>query len=221
MLNAINPYVPTEEIESRPYVRIPGTSIIVLRNQSSPREKDNNDSSFQYRAEKAERFPPAYRADKQNMPTSHSADNNASVDVGEAETLSLLRVIDKDDFIAGETSNTEMFIKGIAEANGWETTVNWLQQVTCRYFENSDVITGIIHAISHFDYLDMDPGGIILALGVLRHKNIYVVDHAIRAFENWNSKKAITVLESLICEAEWQRQYVNEVLTVLRTEGIE
>jgi len=143
-------------------------------------------------------------------------------DVEESKTLSLLEMTEQEDFIAGEISNTEMFIKEIAEKAGWKKTVCWLHKIALDHLDNSQVLVGILHSISHFDYSDMNPFGFYIALAVLRQvDDVYVKDHAIKAFENWNSKRAVPFLESLNCEAEWQRQYVNKVVATLKAEGVE
>jgi hypothetical protein len=99
--------------------------------------------------------------------------------------------------------------------------MSWLQTVFHDNFGDSQTVIGILHSVSHFSYADMYPAGVLIALGVLQHKDMYVRDYAIRAFENWNSKKAIPILESLKCETEWQQQYINDVLETLKTEGID
>ena len=206
----------------------------VSQNQSSSLVEDSRDSILNSFANRTEKMP-IYRMNEQNTISieydSDEISQSSSIqktgffevanDIEPSTTLSLLQIMKQDDFIAGENSNTEAFIRSIAETVGWVKTVNWLQKVTLDHFNDSPVVEGILHSISHFAYVDMNPGGVFIALGVLQHKDIYVRDCAIRAFENWNSKQAIPVLESLSCEAEWQQQYINDVLTTLKAEGIE
>jgi hypothetical protein len=141
--------------------------------------------------------------------------------IPQSMTIALLQVIKQDDFTAGETSNTEIYIHKVANEYGWFLTLAWIQDIFLDNFGDSHILIGILHAISHFAYSDVKPAGIMMALASFQHADIFVRDVAIRAFENWNSKQAIRQLKALKCDAQWQQQYVNEVIQTLETEGIE
>ena len=137
-------------------------------------------------------------------------------------TEMLLYHIRQDDFTAGEISGTEEYILTIVEKLGWKKTLQWLQKVAWNKFYDSHVVTGILHSLSHYDYNDIAlGGGMWIAMGLLRHEDIYVRDLAVRAFENWNSKKAIPALKSLNCGESWQQDYVDSVILALESEGVE
>ena len=146
---------------------------------------------------------------------------DVAIDIDSAATQTLLQSISQDDFSAGEISNTEKYIVSVAEEWGWGETLDWLRSVCLKNFGSSQVIIGVLHSLSHYDYGTINPKGVYIALGVLQHKDVYVRDCAIRAFENWNCKKAITVLKALNCDAKWQQDYIDSVIRGLEAEGTE
>ena len=138
--------------------------------------------------------------------------------IGKWFSISLLQKMHDDDFIAGETSASERYIEGIATEYGWPTTMGWLNTVYLDNYSNPEVLTGLMHCISHFDFDNVKPAGPTMALGVLQHEDYFVRDYAVRAFENWNDKEAIPILRALSCDAPWLQDYVNQVIASLETE---
>jgi len=135
--------------------------------------------------------------------------------IGRWFTITLVQKIQSDAFVAGESSASEEYIEAVANEHGWPTTMNWLNTIYLDYFSNSTVLIGLMHCLSHFKFEDVKPAGPTMALGVLQHEDIYVRDYAIRAFENWNDKEAITILKTLSCDAKWLQDYVNDVINAL------
>jgi len=138
--------------------------------------------------------------------------------LGKWFTVSLLQKMLDDDFVAGETSVSEKYIAEVAAEFGWLTTMNWLNSIYLDNYSNAEILIGLMHCISHFEFVNVKPAGPTMALGVLQHEDDYVRDYAVRAFENWNDKEAIPILESLSCEAEWLRDYIDQVIAALKSE---
>lgn len=75
--------------------------------------------------------------------------------------------------------------------------------------------------ISSLSYEESCPQGPIMAVGLLQNKSNTIRDRAIQAFERWNSKKALTVLESLKCDKKWLQDYVDKVILYIKRDGID
>jgi HEAT repeat protein len=133
-------------------------------------------------------------------------------------TVTLLQKMAQDEFVAGETSESERCIEKTSETYGWPDTMRWLNTVYLDNFSNPAVLIGLMHCLSHFEYDDVKPEGPTMALGVLQHSDIFVRDYAIRAFENWGDKEAIPILKSLSCDAKWLQEYINEVVKELEEQ---
>ncbi|MDR1309576.1 MAG: HEAT repeat domain-containing protein [Deltaproteobacteria bacterium] len=150
-------------------------------------------------------------SEKKCLPFLNNIDNS--------KTSSLLQIIKQDDFIAGEISNTEIFITNIAKKFGWTNTIDWLKDICLKNFSDNTILSGIMHSLSHFDYKNINPAGVYIALAVLGHKDFYVRDYAIRAIENWNRKEFIPALKELSCDESWQKEYIDKVINGLEIEG--
>lgn len=154
--------------------------------------------------------------------SSSSADVRVATDnIGQDASGTLLSLMHDEYYEAGEIPPSETYIKQIADKYGWQKTQLWLQKIWLDHFHDSHILVGLLHVLSHFPYKDVEPGAVAMALGVLQHSDMNVRDYAIKAFENWNSKKALPVLQKLNCDAKWLQNYVNQVIDVLEKEGVD
>jgi hypothetical protein len=139
------------------------------------------------------------------------------IEIGKWVTVSLLQKMAQDEFVAGETSASEEYIESIAVEYGWPATMNWLNAIYIDNYDNSDILIGLMHCLSHFNYEDVKPAGPTMALGVLQHSDVYVRDYAVRAFENWKDREIVPILKALSCEAKWLQNYINDVIEELES----
>ena len=141
--------------------------------------------------------------------------------ITDTEMQSLLSIMEEDIFEAGEIPESEIYVSELAEKYGWVETLSLLMNIYHDYYSNSHIQSGLMHILSHFHYDSVKPNAVIMALGLLQHENIYVRDFAVKAFENWNSRKALPILKALNCEAPWLQDYVNYVVDLLESGGVD
>ena len=77
-------------------------------------------------------------------------------------------------------------------------------------------LIGILHTISHIDYLSIYPLGVAMAVSALNHKNQEVAEFGIKCFENWNHPDGIQKLNNVNYASEWLRDYANSVIEDLQ-----
>lgn len=66
--------------------------------------------------------------------------------------------------------------------------------------------------LSVLPYDEVRPSGQIMALGVMRHKNKYVVKKGIQLYERWNSKEGIKMIKTLHFEETRFQKYAEQVI---------
>ena len=95
--------------------------------------------------------------------------------------VQLLNSIIGDEFIDGEISRTEIIVKEMFK-RGREAVMSALMDIYLEYFSEQDshVLKGVLELLSVLPYEDVRPAGQIMALGVMRHKNKYVIKWKIR-----------------------------------------
>lgn len=134
--------------------------------------------------------------------------------------IQLLNSIINDEFIDGEVSRTEKLVK---EMFGWnrEAVMSALMDIYLEYFTEQDthVLKGVLELLSVLPYDEVRPSGQIMALGVMRHKNKYVVKKGIQLYERWNSKEGIKIIKTLHFEETRFQKYAEQVIEYLERDG--
>lgn len=78
--------------------------------------------------------------------------------------------------------------------------------------KHTNVIVGILHILSHYNYDEVYPIGQSIAMNSLLFNDDEVVEYAIKCFENWNSKDGIEKLKAMRFNTNWLQDYVNQVI---------
>lgn len=132
-------------------------------------------------------------------------------------TNKFISMVNEDIFEFGYISNSERFINDLISNSQFDAK-QWLESVFMSNFDNTKIIIGILHVISHFKYKIISPQGQVMALSALIHKNIEVRECAIRAFENWGHVDSLRVLKSIKCDEKWLFDYVQQIISDLESE---
>ena len=128
-------------------------------------------------------------------------------------------LIKQDEFIDGELSKSEMYIRNAAENDQIDLVIEAMMEVYSDSLHDTHILEGILSMISSVSYNLVYPKGQIMAMGLLSNKELSVRDKAIQCFERWNSKKGIEYLKSLECRPRWLQKYVEKVMMYLERDG--
>ncbi len=128
-------------------------------------------------------------------------------------------VIQRDEFIDGEISNSESYMKELCAKYPVDCILKALMQVYSSNLLNSKILEGVLVMVSCVSYETAAPDGQVMAMGLLSNRELEIRDRAIQCFEKWNSKKGIPVLKSLDCHPKWLQKYVEKVITYLERDG--
>lgn len=130
-------------------------------------------------------------------------------------------LIKQDEFIDGELSKSEAYMREVAENDQIDFAIEALMEIYSRSLLDTHMLEGILSMISSVPYDFVYPKGQIMAMGLLSNKELSVRDKAIQCFERWNSKKGMEYLKSLHCHPRWLQKYVEKVMIYLEKDGEE
>jgi hypothetical protein len=132
----------------------------------------------------------------------------------------IISLISKDDFVDGEKSDAELYMEE-HYLNDFDCVNEALMKVYSENYSDIDIVAGVLVMISSVPYDVVEPGGPLMALGLLSHINLEVRDRAIQCFERWNSKKGLEILKSVECHPRWLNNYLKQVVKYIEKDGIE
>ena len=130
-------------------------------------------------------------------------------------------IISHDEYIDGEVSQSEIFMKEAYAKEQMGFVMEALMQIYSSNLLNVHVLQGILVMISCVPYEAVEPKGQVMAMGLLSNKELIIRDCAIQCFERWNSKKGLTALKSLNCQPKWLQKYVDKVIMYIERDGLE
>lgn len=129
----------------------------------------------------------------------------------------LLQLLREQEFEYGLESPIDSLIQKCLAENA-AVTKQWVNQLFVQNYHDQKVTTGILRALAHFDYKDVEPEGPTIALAALAHTNAEVRECGIRAFESWVTLESLRVLENVYCPETWLNAYLKQVVADLREE---
>lgn len=130
-------------------------------------------------------------------------------------------LIRQDEFIDGEVSHSERYMKEAYEQGQLDFIVDALMHVYSSNLGEAHMLEGILTMIASVPYEAISPKGQIMAMGLLTNKTLSVRDKAIQCFERWNSKKGLDYLKNISCSPKWLQNYVDKVVMYIERDGIE
>ena len=130
-------------------------------------------------------------------------------------------LIQQDEFIDGEISRSEQYMKEGYEQGQLDFIADALMRVYSSSLGEAHMLEGILTMIASVPYEAISPKGQIMAMGLLVNKTLSVRDKAIQCFEKWNSKKGLAYLKNISCSPIWLQKYVDKVIMYIERDGIE
>lgn len=133
-------------------------------------------------------------------------------------TNSFLQLIQSVDFEFGYKTAADDFVYDSLNSYGVYAR-EWLNDIFLKNFESPNVLSAILRIIAHFDYSQMYPQGITIAIAATRHEDVAVQECGIRCFENWESPDSLPILKSLKFSEKWLNEYLSNVIMDLEHIG--
>lgn len=137
----------------------------------------------------------------------------------EVESMTILEsMLAGEDFEAGISNNSEKYFSELIISD----RLSALNGISSLFLKNyspqntkANILVGLLHIVSHFDYNSIYPAGQMMALCALSHVNKEVAEYGIKCYENWGNKDGIEKLRAVNFSASWLKEYAEEVIEEL------
>ena len=131
----------------------------------------------------------------------------------------IVAVADYSEVVPGNYTAVEQVISDTFLLEKRETVLQWINQLFLDESKSKAVIANLLFAVSHMEYEDACPVGPTVAMLALNNSNRTLVELAIHAFENWNSKDSIAYLKSYCPDDKLNRRDWDRVIKYLEESG--
>ncbi|MBD3267528.1 hypothetical protein GF373_12745 [bacterium] len=122
-----------------------------------------------------------------------------------------IQVIHKSNFEFGFHSQADEFVQQALKQYGVYAR-DWINDLFIRKFDDSFLLSSILRVIAHFDYNQMYPQGITMAIAATTHSDIEVRECGIRCFESWEKPDNLRILRKLTFTEGWLNEYLQDVI---------
>ena len=120
-------------------------------------------------------------------------------------------------FESGEDSEADAFFQALViKYRSLESPLDILSDIANHNIDDDHILEGILHILSNYDYLDINPVGISIVLVCVVNHSPIIQDLLISCFETWDSADGIDILEKLKLDLPWLSQYRDTVVAQLK-----
>ena len=173
---------------------------------------------------KADAFVRHYSAsdfeDRLTVSSSLAKDYEGQKRLAKAESLfakELISLILNEEFEYGIDTKADAFVRHYMGLN-CPLTKEWINTIFVDNFADVFILVGLLRIIARLDYTGIYPQGQTMALAALSHENTEVKECGVRAYESWGTIESLKILENLTVGIQWLQEYIDDVVSDLRTE---
>ena len=137
-----------------------------------------------------------------------------------AECSRIKAMINSSYFESGVFNDVDYYFKRLVNKYGsLERPLSILSYMTNHNIDNEHILEGVLHILSNYDYEDINPFGISIALAATVNHSPVVQDLLISCFESWDSPDGIDILEKMNLEVPWLKRYRDEIVIQLKNNN--
>lgn len=125
-----------------------------------------------------------------------------------------LQLIHETEFEFGFSTPADKYIRDALTRYGMFAR-DWISDLFLQNIEIPFVLSAILRVIAHFDYQQMHPQGILIAVTATMHRDADVRECGIRCFESWESADSLRILRNLSFPEDWLNEYLAAVVSEL------
>jgi hypothetical protein len=128
------------------------------------------------------------------------------------------QMIHDSEFEFGFSSPADKFVLDALDSYG-SFAREWINDLFLNRFDDPFVLSAILRVIAHFDYQQMYPQGITIAVAATVHTDAEVRECGVRCFESWEAPENINILKNLSFPEDWLSEYLADVIAELEEIG--
>jgi hypothetical protein len=123
-------------------------------------------------------------------------------------------MIQDTEFEFGFSNPVDNFVRSALDSYG-SFAREWINDLFLQRFHDPSVISAILRVIAHFDYQQMYPQCITMAIAATAHEDAEVRECGVRCFESWETPESLNILRQLSFPEDWLSEYLAAVITEL------
>lgn len=124
------------------------------------------------------------------------------------------QLIQESDFEFGFSTPADEYVSEALNRYG-SFAREWINELFLQSFNDLYVTSSILRVIAHFDYHQIYPQGVTMAIGATSHESADVRECGIRCFENWEAPENLNILYYLSYSEGWLKDYLAGVINEL------
>lgn len=128
-----------------------------------------------------------------------------------------LLYLKESHFEDGFENQADVYLRKILKSDSHAPFASaWIKSFYLKHEDNPFIIERILRVLSHFEVAEVSPIGPILAIKALSHTDLAIKEMGIQAFENWDDKEYIPLLELTDCHNDDLNDYLLNVIQYLK-----
>lgn len=131
----------------------------------------------------------------------------------------LLASADLSDIFPGNHTQFQDIYSEVCTLFGTAKAVRWLNSLVLKYGRRKAFICNVLFTISHMEYEDVFPEGQIIAAAFLLNVDDQVSENALTAFQNWNNRESLEILNATKPKASWLFKNWQEAIKYIEENG--
>jgi hypothetical protein len=178
---------------------------------------NKNTTGFNFDAESAQKIFKSFYSDNERKANILLAVQDLESDAvfNVKQFIRLKTMLQEEIPESGITNPSEEIVESLYSEDKRKTNI-LLDKLFRENFNNTHIMVGVLHIISHFDYDLVTPEGPTMAIAALKHKDVEVMEYGVKCFENWRHKDGIGVLGQIKTDEPWLQNYINLVINDLK-----
>ncbi len=130
----------------------------------------------------------------------------------------MISIIRNCYFEPGIWTAADQFFENMKKERGSiDSPLLMLSDIVNRHLNDEHVLEGVLHILSNYDYEEINPVGITIAVACGFNHYTVIQDLLISCFERWAAVEAIPVLENMEFNETWLKEYRDDVLNQLKS----
>lgn len=114
------------------------------------------------------------------------------------------------------TRADDLFESMVHDAGSFDQPMKMLSDIVNRNLTDEHVLEGVLHILSNYQYDEINPIGITIAIACRNNLSPIVQDLLITCFEKWDSYETIAMLEELDLKQKWLSDYRDAVIEQIK-----
>ncbi len=151
--------------------------------------------------------------------TTTNKEEYPEISIGDNEIDLFSNMLKYDEFETGMISDSEDYLRGLMKRTSKDYGMKLILYVYERNADDGQILSGILHILSHFTFDEARPYGLPIAMWCLGNKDPVIKESTIHVFDSWNNKAYLKALRNFDSGSIWIGRIVKELIKRIEENG--